>query len=107
MQSNQPGSYISTVRKSHGLRTVEHPAPNPHESDHARAPGCDYFDRYRMHFARVERFDSSQAPDRYQTYIYEDRTGWPNEQSPLRPPMHGERHVDVVPLCYVQEDSGR
>ncbi len=82
-------------------RTVEYPVPNPHESEHARAPGYDYFDRYRMHFARVECLDSSRAPEQYQTYIYEDRTGWPNELSPLRLSMSGGRHPDVVPLCFV------
>jgi SAM-dependent methyltransferase len=82
-------------------QTVEYAAPNPHESEHVRAPGYDYFDRYRAHFSRVECFDSSQAPEYYQTYVYEDRTGWPNELSPLRPPMSGERHSDVVPICYV------
>ncbi|EGV17451.1 Methyltransferase type 11 [Thiocapsa marina 5811] len=88
-------------------RTVEYPAPNPYESDHVRAPGYDYFERYRMHFARVDCIDSSKAPERYQTYVYEDRTGWPNEQSPLRPAMSGERHRDIVPLCYVHEEGGR
>lgn len=86
-------------------RTVEYPAPNPNESGHVRAPGYDYFGRYRMHFARVECIDSSQAPERHQTYVYEDRSGWPNKRSPLRPPMGGQRHRDVVPVCYVQEDS--
>ena len=82
-------------------RTVEYPAPNPHESNHMRAPGYDYFDRYQQHFTRVDRIDSSQAPSHYQTYVYEDRSCWPNEVSPLRPAMQGERHSDVVPICYV------
>ena len=88
-------------------RTVEYPAPNPYESDHVLAPGYDYFERYRSHFAYVKCLDSTEAPERYQTYVYEDRTGWPNEQSPLRPAMSGERHRDIVPLCYVHEESGR
>jgi SAM-dependent methyltransferase len=83
-------------------RTIEYLAPNPYESGHVRAPGHDYFERYRKHFARVECLDSSQAPEHYQCYVYEDRSGWPDERSPLRKPMSGERHLDFVPICYVQ-----
>lgn len=81
-------------------RTVEYPEPNPHESHHVRAPGLDYFERYERHFARVERRGSEQFPARFQLFIYEDRTHWPTQRSPLRPAMAGERHVDVVPVCY-------
>jgi SAM-dependent methyltransferase len=48
-----------------GERTVEYGEPNPREAGHVRAPGRDYFDRYRRHFARVEVWDSArprQAP---------------------------------------------
>lgn len=87
-------------------RTIEYPEPNPHESDHVRAPGLDYFERYRKHFAKVECIRSSQIPRRYQPYVYEDRTGWPNGLSPLRPAMTGKRHEDVVPVCYVRTAAG-
>src|SRR5690606_22016623 len=58
--------------------TVEYPAPNPYESNHVRAPGLDYFDRYDEHFARVERFTSEQMPAKHQVFIYEDRSGFPS-----------------------------
>lgn len=80
--------------------TIEYPEPNPHESYHVRAPGPDYFDRMREIFERVELFESSQFDGRHQLYNYEDRTHWPTPTSPLRPSMPGERHVDVVPVCY-------
>jgi SAM-dependent methyltransferase len=81
-------------------RTVEYPAPNPHESGHVRAPGYDYFDRYRRHFARVELIDSGAFPPDFQLFVYEDRSAYPSKDCPLRPPMTGERHRDVVPVCY-------
>ncbi len=82
-------------------KTIEYPEPNPYESGHVRAPGLDYFDRYERHFSRVERFSSGSLPEKYQLFLYEDRSQWPTRECPLRPVMHGERHIDTVPVCYV------
>lgn len=87
-------------------QTVEYPEPNPHETFHVRAPGPDYFERYREAFPRVEVFGSSGFPERYQLYVYEDRTGWPTAECPLRPPMAGERHEDFVPVCHASPVDG-
>jgi SAM-dependent methyltransferase len=81
-------------------KTVEYPEPNKHEDYHVRAPGFDYFDKYARHFSRVEQIDSYAFPEQYQLFIHSDRTGWPTDKSPLRPPMKGEKHVDIVPVCY-------
>jgi SAM-dependent methyltransferase len=82
-------------------KTIEYPEPNPHESYHVRAPGTDYFERYKDHFSRVELFDSLSLPEEYQLFEYEDRSNWPTKECPLRLPMQGERHIDIVPVCYV------
>lgn len=79
--------------------TVEYPAPNPWEAYHVRAPGPDYFERYREHFREVWLHDSSDFDEHYQLYVYEDRSALPNEKMPHRPPMPGERHRDIVPVC--------
>lgn len=81
-------------------RTIEYAAPNPHEAGHVRAPGRDYFDRYRERFARVEVWSSEQFPEKYQLFAWEDRSVWPTAECPQRPPMAGERHADFVPVCY-------
>jgi hypothetical protein len=39
-------------------------------------------------------------PAKYQLFVYEDRTLWPNKTSPLRLSMPGEKHIEVVPVCY-------
>jgi SAM-dependent methyltransferase len=80
--------------------TVEYPAPNPHEAYHVRAPGVDYFDRYERHFSKVELFSSDSLPEKYQLFIFENRSQWPTEECPLRPSMEGEKHIDIVPICY-------
>ena len=81
--------------------TIEYPEPNPHEEYHVRAPGLDYFDRYQPYFQKVERINSDDLPPEHQLYIYEDRSGWPTPECPLRPTMQGEKFLDIVPVCYV------
>ena len=80
--------------------TIEYPEPNPYEGYNTRAPGLDYFDRYRPHFSRVEKYSSGFWPEKYQLCEYEDRRRFPSPECPLRPAMAGERHEDVVPVCY-------
>lgn len=82
-------------------RTVEYPTPNPNEDNHIRAPGMDYIQRYEQYFSKVEQKTSNSFPDKYQLFIYENRSMWPTKKCPLRPPMQGEKHIDVVPICYV------
>jgi len=81
--------------------TIEYPEPNPRESYHVRAPGRDYFKRYERHFSNVEIFTSESHPEKYQLFVYEDRTNLPNKEFPLRPSMQGEKHLDFVPVCRV------
>jgi ubiquinone/menaquinone biosynthesis C-methylase UbiE len=80
--------------------TVEYRKPNASESMHVRAPGLDYFDRYRRVFKRVETYTSTDFPATYQLHIVESRRNYPRRDSPQRTPMEGDRHIDVVPVCY-------
>ncbi len=82
-------------------KTIEYPEPNPHESYHVRAPGFDYFDRYDQYFSKVDKTSSDSLPSRYQLFCYENRSQWPTEECPLRLPMQGEKHIDIIPVCYV------
>jgi SAM-dependent methyltransferase len=82
-------------------KTVEYPGANPYEAGHVRAPGVDYFERYKEFFAKVEVWSSDSVPQKYQPFIYEDRARWPTRECPLRVPMQGNRHADFVPVCYV------
>jgi SAM-dependent methyltransferase len=82
-------------------RTIEYPEPNPFEEYHVRAPGPDYFERYNPHFQTIQVHHSSDFPEKYQCFIYEDRSSWPTPQCPLLPTMLGDRHEDMVPVCYI------
>jgi len=82
------------------INTIEYPQANPREAGHVRAPGVDYFERYKECFARVNVYTSDSFPDKYQPYVYEDRSAWPTKDCPLRPPMQGIKHPDFVPVSY-------
>jgi len=104
-------SEIRRILKPNGLailpiplvceKTIEYSEPNPHETHHVRAPGFDYFDRYDRYFSKVDKIRSDSLPTKYQLFTYEDRSQWPTKESPLRPSMQGEKHIDIVPVCYV------
>lgn len=81
--------------------TIEYPEPNPNEAYHVRAPGYDYVERFEQCFFRVEQITSESFPEKYQLFLYEDRGQWPTRECPLRPAMAGEKHLDIVPICYV------
>ncbi|NQT93595.1 MAG: methyltransferase domain-containing protein [Lentisphaerae bacterium] len=72
--------------------TVEYPEPNTAESEHVRAAGPDYFDRYEALFSRVRIFRSDEFPEQYQLFLHEDRSARS---------VPGKRHLDFVPVCYV------
>lgn len=80
--------------------TIEYPGADPLEDNHVRAPGLDYFDRFRKVFDRVVLFDSFSFPNEHQLVLYEDRTVWPTVHCRLRRPMPGSRHSDYVPVCF-------
>ncbi|WP_208022073.1 class I SAM-dependent methyltransferase [Pseudomaricurvus hydrocarbonicus] len=103
-------SEINRVLKPNGIaflpvpivveKTIEYPEPNPQESYHVRAPGLDYFDRYNQHFKKTEIFESGSLPEKYQLFIFEDRSQRPTKENPLLPAITGEKHIDVIPVCY-------
>lgn len=86
-------------------KTIEYPEPNPHETMHVRAPGLDYFDRYKQHFEHIEIYHSDDMPAEFQCYAYDDRTKYPTPTSPLMPPMPGARHPDFVPVCFAAKPA--
>jgi SAM-dependent methyltransferase len=82
-----------------GSKTIEYPEVNPQELFHVRCPGEDYYDKFREYFQRVVLYKSTDFDERYQLFIYEDRTKWPVTM-PLRPSVSGEKHLDIVSVCF-------
>jgi SAM-dependent methyltransferase len=81
--------------------TIEYGGPNPHEHEHVRAPGLDYFRRYAGAFDHVQIFASADFDEKFQTYTYEDRSLWPTVNMPMRRKMLGAKHSDYIPVCRV------
>ena len=81
-------------------RTIEYPHSVPTEFNHVRAPGPDYFDRFKPHFRSMALHRSSDFGGRYQTWLREDRSTWPTSNFPFRQPMMGNKHADVMPVCF-------
>lgn len=96
----KPGGFAVLPVPVVSPKTVEYPEPNAHEFGHVRAPGVDYFDRYKDVFEKVEVWDSTQFPAEFQLYTYENRSKYPTETSPHRLPMEGDHFKDYVPVCY-------
>jgi SAM-dependent methyltransferase len=80
--------------------TREYNAPNPSEFYHVRAPGIDYYERYRRFFSRVEILSSNNLPVEIQPFVFENRSNWPNKRFPDRTPSLGAFHLDYLPLCW-------
>jgi SAM-dependent methyltransferase len=103
-------SEIARVLKPNGIavlpvpivqeKTVEYGGPNPYETDHVRAPGLDYFDKYKAVFSKVEVFSSEDFDPKFQLLKFEDRTVYPTKNSPMKRSMPGNWHLDYVPVCY-------
>jgi SAM-dependent methyltransferase len=96
----KPGGFALLPVPLIGPVTVEYPEPNLQEWGHVRAPGYDYFDRFQPVFRVIDLYRSSSFDRRYQPFVYEDRSAWPTPRFPLRVPSAGDRHEDVVPVCY-------
>lgn len=61
----------------------------------------DYFDRYERYFSKVERFDSSFQPEKYQVFVYQEDS---RPSKPERLSLSSTRCrklSDVVPISYV------
>ncbi len=97
----RPGGFALLAVPLCSPTTVEYSEPNPHDDSHWRAPGPDYFDRYKDYFSHVDVRRSSDYDQKYQTCLFERRNHFPTPELPLRKPMPGDVHEDMVPVCYV------
>jgi SAM-dependent methyltransferase len=96
----RPGGLAILPVPIFGSTTIEYPFPCAAEHYHVRAPGADYFDRYRKIFPQVDVKSSEDYAPKYQVFVYEDRSAYPTEACPFRQPVAGTRHLEYVPICY-------
>lgn len=84
-----------------GEKTIEYPEPNPSQYYHVRAPGFDYFDRYKRHFSKIVKYSSDSFSMKHQVFVFFDRSQFPTTEDPVSPSMQCEKTIDIVPVCYV------
>ncbi|MBN1817397.1 MAG: class I SAM-dependent methyltransferase [Sedimentisphaerales bacterium] len=97
----RPGGIVIIQVPITAIETIEYPAPNPYETDHVRCPGRDYYDQFRDLFTRMETFSSGDFDDSYQLYAKVDWSGYPNEHSPYRLPLSGDKHANRIAVYSV------
>jgi SAM-dependent methyltransferase len=97
----RPGGFAILPVPLVGEHTIEYASPVRAEFGHVRAPGYDYYERFDHYFSRTQLFSSGDFDERYQPFIYEDRSRYPTAACPYRAPSQGARHLDVVPVVYV------
>lgn len=97
----KPGGFAVLPVPIVAASTIEYPEANPFEVGHVRAPGPDYLDRYRECFREVVEHESGSFPEEHQGFVYEQRDHWPAPEMPHKKAMPGERHLDIVPVCFV------
>ncbi len=71
------------------------------EGEHVRASGGDYYDRYLKYFSKIKKMSSDDFDPIYQPYVFDRRDHWPTEEAPLLKPMYGDKHVAIIPICFV------
>ena len=71
--------------------TIEYPEANPHEAGHMRAPGLDYFEKYKKCFARVEVHSSGSFPEKYQLFISRRSKRLAEQRMPFTPTHAGQQ----------------
>tara|TARA_B100000315_G_C14484507_1_gene544537 strand:+ start:348 stop:1136 length:789 start_codon:yes stop_codon:yes gene_type:complete len=83
-----------------GDKTIEYPQPNPHEDNHIRCTGYDYFQRYKPYFSKITVYSSSDFDKKYQLYVNQNRMKFSKKDMPLRPAIRGKKYLEFVPVCY-------
>ena len=97
----KPGGFAVLPVPLVGEVTIEYPAPVATEYGFVRAPGYDYYERYLTYFSSVRTFSSEDFDERYQPYVYEDRSRYSTKACPYRVSSRGARHRDEVPFAFV------
>ncbi|MDI3430367.1 methyltransferase domain-containing protein [Aeromonas sp. V90_14] len=81
--------------------TVEYDEPDPLQDYHVRAPGVDYYDRYKMIFSSVEIVSSFDVDPNIQPFIYSKEEYVVRDDEWVHPYwVEGRKFIDSMPICY-------
>ena len=81
--------------------TIEYDEPDPSEDYHVRAPGLDYYERYKMVFSSVKVMSSFDVNEDSQPFVY-SKEEYIVHDGEWRHPywVDGRKFIDKIPICY-------
>lgn len=81
--------------------TIEYDEPDPLQDYHVRAPGLDYYDRYKNVFSSVEMISSFDVDENIQPFVYLNDEYIIQDGEWVHPYwVDGPKFIDIVPICY-------
>ncbi|WP_083243783.1 class I SAM-dependent methyltransferase [Aeromonas sp. DNP9] len=84
-----------------GSITIEYAEPDPNQDYHVRAPGIDYYDRYKTIFSSIVIASSFDADPSIQPFIYSKDEYVVSDEEWVHPYwIEGCKFIDEIPICY-------
>lgn len=81
--------------------TIEYDEPDPSQDYHVRAPGLDYYERYKSVFSSVEMISSFDVDENIQPFVYLNDEYIIYDGEWVHPYwVEGRKFIDIVPICY-------
>jgi len=81
--------------------TIEYDEPDPLQDYHVRAPGLDYYERYKNVFSSVEMISSFDVDENIQPFVYLNDEYIIQDGEWVHPYwVDGHKFIDIVPICY-------
>lgn len=84
-----------------GRITIEYSEPDPTQDYHVRAPGLDYYDRYKNIFSSVVMASSFDVDPCFQPFVYSRDEYVVSDGGWVHPYwVEGRKFIDKMPICY-------
>lgn len=81
--------------------TIEYDEPDPSQDYHVRAPGLDYYDRYKKFFSSIKMVSSFDVDENNQPFVYLKDEYVIRDGDWVHPYwVEGRKFIDNIPICY-------
>ena len=81
--------------------TIEYDEPDPSQDYHVRAPGLDYYERYKKFFSSIKMVSSFDVDENNQPFVYLKDEYVIRDGDWVHPYwVEGRKFIDNIPICY-------
>ncbi len=81
--------------------TIEYDEPDPSQDYHVRAPGLDYYERYKKFFSSIKMVSSFDVDENNQPFVYLKDEYVIRDGDWVHPYwVEGRKFIDYIPICY-------